>query len=1095
MIIDWLDNTSQLCVYQCTSRQHVGLAGRTARNVQDFLSERLAIIIDNLSVGDQIALILFGNIAMLDEHELQDENTLTPRERNLDQVYSILHKDSAWFCSQVVSILKVYLRQKYTIAHPRRRVSNAPRISPQLIRRFSIPASERDSCFALSKLFLGLFDRFGQRLRSCMVTTEQEVYLQETGFSFGDELARDQILVVALILVALTIYTIVPVEILTYGAVNDKLKNEITVTATAIEPLDSPKQRPTIQLQGRRRTTSSLGQPEVSNTDRDNSDDTLTRIGNLIKKIHGFSIVTRYALYVLPVATFLVIPLALFDTVYQDARAGNIRLLGLFIWLEVVWVGLWVCKLLAKALPVIFQGACGLISTGIRKYSLVLMALEIPISLFLASIANWATVPVICSFDKGHCGDQWLKTLHTVCLATIAVAAVFLAEKFFVQLISINYHRKQYDRKIKDSKRLISILDIMYDASRQLSAPFSHEFAELDYDIFDPDTSGIKKKLGQAGFRTTVINDIGRARDKVTSAFGNIASEISGKHIFNPNSAHSIVIGALETRRASKALARRLWLSFVPEGKDVLLVEDIREVLGPNQAEEADEIFNALDKDCNGDVSLDEMIMLVMEVGQERKNRASSMHDISQAIQVLDQMLVFAVFVAIAFIYAAFFSKTLASKTAQLWSVLTGLAFAIGGTVTEFLGCCIFLFVKHPYDVGDRVDIDKTELVVERISLMYSVFRRVDNDKTVQVSHAVANTLWIENVSRSKAMKERINLSVSAATTSADINALRVHLEEFVRAAENARDYQSDIEVEVVGVGNLDHLDLMIEIKHKSNFSNEALRASRRNKFMIALLSAIKNAGIEAPNSHIVHLHCFAVQKCSSLDSWSKFVLCICRSLPSRSKTVSKSSENSIFIALLPQRVILPIPRSEMNHGKHDPNIIAKVWLSSMPKPEVAYDDRTLFHNRLAGPSFLLALFKQMLGDPATGSIALLAFLCGQRSNVWDVDHKSEWWECTIAGHEGQSWFRTEYRGRDLCSHRIEKDRRVEVALCHWRVLLDVARASSFVCSMTSFNTTSPSRCSARVANSRLCHPSFFAISSSDVTATVIGVEDNLRVN
>ncbi|KAH0191256.1 hypothetical protein KCU99_g6844, partial [Aureobasidium melanogenum] len=640
---------------------------------------------------------------------------------------------------------------------------------------------------------------------------------------------------------------IVPVEILTYGAVNDKLKNEITVTATAIEPLDSPKQRPTIQLQGRRRTTSSLGQPEVSNTDRDNSDDTLTRIGNLIKKIHGFSIVTRYALYVLPVATFLVIPLALFDTVYQDARAGNIRLLGLFIWLEVVWVGLWVCKLLAKALPVIFQGACGLISTGIRKYSLVLMALEIPISLFLASIANWATVPVICSFDKGHCGDQWLKTLHTVCLATIAVAAVFLAEKFFVQLISINYHRKQYDRKIKDSKRLISILDIMYDASRQLSAPFSHEFAELDYDIFDPDTSGIKKKLGQAGFRTTVINDIGRARDKVTSAFGNIASEISGKHIFNPNSAHSIVIGALETRRASKALARRLWLSFVPEGKDVLLVEDIREVLGPNQAEEADEIFNALDKDCNGDVSLDEMIMLVMEVGQERKNRASSMHDISQAIQVLDQMLVFAVFVAIAFIYAAFFSKTLASKTAQLWSVLTGLAFAIGGTVTEFLGCCIFLFVKHPYDVGDRVDIDKTELVVERISLMYSVFRRVDNDKTVQVSHAVANTLWIENVSRSKAMKERINLSVSAATTSADINALRVHLEEFVRAAENARDYQSDIEVEVVGVGNLDHLDLMIEIKHKSNFSNEALRASRRNKFMIALLSAIKNAGIEAP--------------------------------------------------------------------------------------------------------------------------------------------------------------------------------------------------------------------------------------------------------
>lgn len=608
---------------------------------------------------------------------------------------------------------------------------------------------------------------------------------------------------------------IVPIEVLTYGATDNKSKHDVTVTTTAIDSPDSPKQRPTIRLQGRRRTTSSLDQLESPSAHAESTDNTLTRIGNLIKKVHSFSIITRYALYVLPIATLLVIPLALFDTIYKNARAGNIRLLGLFIWLEAVWVGLWVCKLLAKALPVVFQAACGLVSTGIRKYSLVLMALEIPLSLFLSSIVNWATVPVICSFDQGHCGDSWLETLHTVCLATIAVAAVFLAEKFFVQLISINYHRKQYDRKIKDSKRLISILDMMYDASRQLSVPFSHEFADLDYDIFDPDTSGIKKKLSRAGIRTHVINDIGRARDKVTSAFGNIASEISGKTLFNPNSAHSIVIGALETRRASKALARRLWLSFVPEGKDVLLVQDIRDVLGPSQAEEADEIFNALDKDCNGDVSLDEMIMLVMEVGQERKNRASSMHDISQAIEVLDRMLVVVVFIAIAFIYAAFFSKTLATKTAQLWSVLTGLAFAIGGTVTEFLGCCIFLFVKHPYDVGDRVDIDKTELIVEHISLMYSVFRRVDNDKTVQISHAVANTLWIENVSRSKAMKERITLSVSAATSSADIKALRVQLEEFVQAADNARDYQSGIEVEVVGIGNLDHLDLMIEIRHK----------------------------------------------------------------------------------------------------------------------------------------------------------------------------------------------------------------------------------------------------------------------------------------
>lgn len=88
---------------------------------------------------------------------------------------------------------------------------------------------------------------------------------------------------------------------------------------------------------------------------------------------------------------------------------------------------------------------------------------------------------------------------------------------------------------------------------------------------------------------------------------------------------------------------------------------------------------------------------------------------------------------AIAVIYATFFSKAFAAKTTQLWTSFTGLAFAIGGTVTEFLSCCIFLFVKHPYDVGDRITIDHQELVVKHISLMYSVFQRVDNDGVVQI--------------------------------------------------------------------------------------------------------------------------------------------------------------------------------------------------------------------------------------------------------------------------------------------------------------------------------------------------------------------------
>jgi Ca2+-binding EF-hand superfamily protein len=109
--------------------------------------------------------------------------------------------------------------------------------------------------------------------------------------------------------------------------------------------------------------------------------------------------------------------------------------------------------------------------------------------------------------------------------------------------------------------------------------------------------------------------------------------------MFSATSAHAIVLEALESDRSSKALARRLWLSFVRTDAEVLYKQDLIDVLGPEHKDEVEEIFAHLDKDGNGDVSLDEMTMLVVNAAQDRKNRTNSMKDISHAISVLDRLL------------------------------------------------------------------------------------------------------------------------------------------------------------------------------------------------------------------------------------------------------------------------------------------------------------------------------------------------------------------------------------------------------------------------------------------------------------------------
>ena len=117
----------------------------------------------------------------------------------------------------------------------------------------------------------------------------------------------------------------------------------------------------------------------------------------------------------------------------------------------------------------------------------------------------------------------------------------------------------------------------------------------------------------------------------------------------------------------------------------------------------------------------------------------------------------------------------------------------------------------------------------------------------LKVPNIVLANLWIENITRSLAMKEQLDMFISFDTTLEDIEILRLEMERFVRAPENNRDFQPDVLIECTGIGNMDKLQLKIEIRHKSNWHNETIRAARRSKFMCALTLAMKRVPIYAP--------------------------------------------------------------------------------------------------------------------------------------------------------------------------------------------------------------------------------------------------------
>lgn len=580
----------------------------------------------------------------------------------------------------------------------------------------------------------------------------------------------------------------------------------------------------------------------------------VNRLGRVYKKIIHFSILTRYVVYILPVALLIAIPFIYFAAFRPTDLFVNtgVRVHLFWAWIEITWLSFWGTKLLSKTIPQLFVTLCGVVSSGTRKYAAILRAVETQLNLVswaLISLATFTTFMHPALSNQLH-QKHWISVVKNLLGASVVASLLYLGEKMFVQLISINYHRRSFDIRIKDNKHFIRLLSYLYEASRTLFPTNCPEFIQEDSII----NNSLKNKLSKAsesrsGSATPmrIVGEIGKIGGKMTSAFGNIATEITGKQSYAHQSAHYVVCEALKKVDASEALAKRLWMSFVEEDHEALYSDDIREVLGAARYEIAEECFAVLDEDSNGDVSLEEMIMKVVDIGRERKAIAASMRDVGQALRVLDQVLTTILLVIVILTFVAFQHTTFITTLATAGTTLLSLSFVFAATTQEFLGSCIFLFVKHPYDVGDRCDISNTTLVVERISLLFTVFKRIDTMRMVQIPNMVLNTLWIENTSRSKAMKEQIEIFISFDTPLEDIETLRSLMERFVRHPENSRDFQPEVIMETISVNSMDKLSLKIEIRHKSNWHNENVRAARRSKFMCALVTAIRQVPIYGP--------------------------------------------------------------------------------------------------------------------------------------------------------------------------------------------------------------------------------------------------------
>jgi small-conductance mechanosensitive channel len=81
------------------------------------------------------------------------------------------------------------------------------------------------------------------------------------------------------------------------------------------------------------------------------------------------------------------------------------------------------------------------------------------------------------------------------------------------------------------------------------------------------------------------------------------------------------------------------------------------------------------------------------------------------------------VYIAVAgIVFAVTLDAAVSTLLSGAAAFVLALSWLIGSSMQEVLASIIFLFVKHMYDVGDRVDIDGVTYTVKEIRLLSTIF-------------------------------------------------------------------------------------------------------------------------------------------------------------------------------------------------------------------------------------------------------------------------------------------------------------------------------------------------------------------------------------
>nr|XP_043623976.1 mechanosensitive ion channel protein 6-like [Erigeron canadensis] len=297
----------------------------------------------------------------------------------------------------------------------------------------------------------------------------------------------------------------------------------------------------------------------------------------------------------------------------------------------------------------------------------------------------------------------------------------------------------------------------------------------------------------------------------------------------------------IRSEHEAKRAARNIFMNVTRRRSKFIYLDDLMRFLREDEAIKTLSLLVASPDDER--VGKRALKNWVVNVFRERRALALTLNDTKTAVNKLHRMVNVLVTLVILIICLVILNIATTKVLVLISSQLVVVAFIFGNTCKTIFESIIFLFVLHPFDVGDRCEIDGTQMIVEEMNILNTIFLRGDNQK-IYYPNSTLLTRSIGNFYRSPDMTDTIDFLINVNTPSDKIATIKQKIFDYVES--NKDHWYSDPIVLPMDMFDVNTQKLSIWVQHKMNHQDITERLTRRGKIVEEMMRIFKDLDMES---------------------------------------------------------------------------------------------------------------------------------------------------------------------------------------------------------------------------------------------------------